>query len=210
MLDAELLTEMPSAVSLIDFNNEYEIELDKGKDTFVGRVFMPDDLPDALIALNQSYENECKFAVHIVAREHLLGTIVNETDVFIPFKPYSKSLHYVTLRQMSGNTSKISLRFDNITSYVDYNQVKSISLIRKSMPDFFVFDYEHLGENDTESIPYNLTSYGITVLDFEIGRVYDVGGTLTVSIRTLDVNEKDQKKNIFVVACITLGQSYFM
>lgn len=196
-------------VSLIDFNNEYEIELNKGKDTFVGRVFMPDDLSDAIIALNQSYENDCKFAVHVVAREHLLGTIVNETDVFVPFKPYSKSLHYVTLRLMSGNTSKISLRFENDTSFADSNQVKSISLIRKSMPDFFVFDYEHRGENDTQSMPYNLTSDGITVLDFEIGRVYDVGGTVTVTIRMLDVNEKDQK-NIFVVACITLGQSYFM
>ncbi|XP_047353389.1 transmembrane protein 8B-like [Vespa velutina] len=205
VLDAELLIEMPSMVSLIDFNNEYEIELNKSKNTFVGHIFMSDDLLNVVLALNQSYENNCKFAIHVVAQEHLIGTIVNDTDVLLSFKPYSKSLHYITLRLISGNMSKISLRFENNTSsFIDFNQVKSISLIRKSLPEFFVFDYEHRSENDTKSMPFNLTSDGITVLDFEIARVYDVGGTVTVGIKMLNVDKKDQK-NIFIVACITLG-----
>ncbi|KAF7396661.1 hypothetical protein HZH66_007523 [Vespula vulgaris] len=204
VLDAELLIEMPSMVSLIDFNNVYEIKLNKSKNTFVGYIFMPNDLLNVVLVLNQSYKNNCKFAIHVIAQDYLIDRIVNDTNVLVSFKPYSKALHYVMLRLISGNMTKISLRFKNDTSFVDSTQVKSISLIRKSLPEFFVFEYKHRGENDTKSIPFNLTSDGLTVLDFEIARVYDIGGTLTVNINMLDDNKKDQK-NIFVVACITLG-----
>ncbi|XP_014598648.1 PREDICTED: transmembrane protein 8B-like [Polistes canadensis] len=204
VLDAELLIEMPSIVSFIEFNKDYEIELNKNTDTSVAQISMPNNLLNAVLVLNQSCEEDCKFAIHIVAQEHITGQIINDTDTLIPFKPYSKTFHYITLRLLSGNMTNILLRFENDTSFVETNQVKSINLIRKSLPEFFLFDYEHRGENDTKSIPFNLTSDGLTILDFEIGRVYDVGGTVTVRIKMLDVDKKDQK-NVFVVACINLG-----
>ncbi|KAI4486333.1 hypothetical protein M0802_012352 [Mischocyttarus mexicanus] len=202
--DAELLIEMPSVVSFIDFNKDYEIELNKNTDTSVAQISMPNNLLNAGLALNQSCEDDCKFAIHIVAQEHITGQIINDTDTFIPFKPYSKTFHYITLRLLSGNMTKISLKFENNTSNFETNQVKNINLIRKSLPEFFLFDYEHRGENDTKPVPFNLTNDGITVLDFEIGRVYDVGGTVTVGVKMLDVDKKDEKK-VFVVACISLG-----
>ncbi|KAK2583650.1 hypothetical protein KPH14_009585 [Odynerus spinipes] len=202
VLDAELLVETPPIVSLIDLNSEYEVQLNRSTDSSVMQVFIPDSL-NAILALKPSCEDDCKLAVHVVAQEQLAGTIINSTDVFVPFKPYPKTFHYVMLRLLSGNASRISLQFENDTS-ADSNQVRSMSLIRKSLPEFFFFDYEYRDENDTKSMPFNLTSDGLTVLNFKIAGAYDVGGTVTVGMKMLDVDKTD-KKNVFVVACVSLG-----
>lgn len=201
-LDAELLVEIPSVISLIDLNNEYKVQLNKNMDSSVVQVFIPDNL-NRILALRPYCEDDCKFAVHVVAQEQLAGAIINSSDVSLPFKSYSKTFHYVMIRLLSENASRIALQFENDTS-TDSNQVRSISLIRKSLPEFFTFDYEHRNENDTKSKPFNLTSDALTVLDFKIGQVYDVGGTVTVGVKMLDVDKTD-KKNVFVVACVSLG-----
>ena len=85
------------------------------------------------------------------------------------------------------------------------DQVKLVDLMRKSLPDFFLFDYEHLQGNSIKPSAFNLTSNTLSVLSFEIGRVYDVGGTLTIGLKIVDVKDKG-KKNIIVIACISLGE----
>lgn len=202
VLDAELQAEVPPVISLMDFNSEYEVQLNRNMDASVVQVFIPNNL-NTMLVLKPYCEDDCKFAVHIVAQELLAGIIANSTDLSLPFKPYPNTFHYVMLRWLHGNTSRISLQFENDTS-VESTQVKSISLLRKSSPEFFFFDYEYRDENDTKSTPFNLTSEGLTVLDFKIGRVYDVGGTVTVGIKMLDVDKTD-KRNVFVVVCVSLG-----
>lgn len=201
VMDAELLLEPASMVSLMDPKQEYEVHINESTDSAVMQLLIPNEFVDSSLSLRSTCGEECRIAVHVTADDHLAGVIVNSTNATVPFKPYSDAFHYVTLRLLSGESSNVSLQLVDGSS-TEASQVMSVDLMRKSLPDFFLFDYEHLRGNGTKPSAFNLTADTLSVLSFEIGRVYDVGGTLTLGLKLVDVEEK---KNIVVVACISLG-----
>ncbi|XP_076666135.1 transmembrane protein 8B [Andrena cerasifolii] len=203
VLDAELLLDSASIVSLVDPKQGYEVHINKSEDSAVMQLLIPDEFVESSLSLTSTCGEECRIAVHVTADDHLAGAIMNTTNTSMFFKPYSDTLHYVTLRLLSGESSHVSLQLVD-SSPNDSVQVKPVDLIRKSLPDFFLFDYEHLHGNGTKPSAFNLTADTLSVLSFEIGRVYDIGGTLTLGLKLADVEEKE-KKNVVVVACISLG-----
>lgn len=204
ILDAELLLESASIVSSMDPKWKYEVHMNESMDSAVIQLLIPDEFVESNLLFTSSCGEECTIAVYVTAEDYLTGMTLNTTNGTVFFKPYSDAFHYVTLRLLSGNSSNVSLQlFDNSSTY-DLDQVKLVDLMRKSLPDFFLFDYEHLQGNSIKPSAFNLTSNTLSVLSFEIGRVYDVGGTLTIGLKIVDVKDKG-KKNIIVIACISLG-----
>lgn len=202
VLDAELLVESPSVVSLPNPRLEYEVYMNESVDSAVMQLLLPEEFADSGLSVKSSCGKDCRIGVHVTAEDHLAGTIVNTTNASLFFKPYIDAFHYVTLRLLSGEASNVSVQLLNGSSF-DASQVKSVDLMRKSLPEFFLFDYEHLRGNDTKPSAFNLTADSILILSFDIGKVYDVGGTLTVALKLVDVDKN--KKNTIVAACISLG-----
>ncbi|XP_015440081.1 PREDICTED: transmembrane protein 8A [Dufourea novaeangliae] len=203
VMNAELLLESASLVSLMDSRLEYEVHMNESADSAMMLVLIPDEFVESSLSLKSTCGEECKVAVHVTADDHLAATIMNTTNTTLFFKPYSDRFHYVTLRLLSGESSNVSLQLLD-SSTTDPSQVKSVDLWRKSLPDFFLFDYEHLLANGTKPSAFNLSADSLSVLSFGIGRIYDVGGTLTLGLKLVDLDKKE-KKNIVVVACISLG-----
>lgn len=207
VLDAELLLESASIVSPMDPRLEYEVHMNQSVDSAVMQLLIPDEFVESNLSLKSTCGEECRIAVHVTADDHLAGMIVNTTNATMFFKPYSDAFHYVTLRLLSGDSSNVSLQLLDNYSSTDTGQVKSVDLMRKSLPDFFLFDYEHLRGNGSKPSAFNLTADTLSVLSFEIGRVYDVGGTLTLGLKLVDTKEKEEE-SIIVVACISLGKRF--
>ncbi|XP_076764555.1 transmembrane protein 8B isoform X1 [Xylocopa sonorina] len=203
VLDAELLVEPASIMLPMEPRSIYEVHMNESVDSAVMQLLIPDEFVDSSLTLTSTCGEECRIAVHVTAEDHLAGTIVNTTTATVYFKPYSDTFHYATLRLLSGESSTVSLQLLD-SSPTDFTQVKPVDLMRKSLPDFFLFDYEHLRGNGTKPSAFNLTADTLSVLSFEIGRVYDVGGTLTLGLKLVDTKDKE-KKNVVVVACISLG-----
>ncbi|KAG7200198.1 hypothetical protein KM043_000630 [Ampulex compressa] len=204
VLDAELYVESPSTVSLIDPRVEYEVHLNESSDSSVMQLLVPESFLDCTLFVKSSCGEECKVAAHVVAEDHLGGVVLNTTNgTSISFKPYTDTFHYVTLRLLQGESSNVSVQLID-ASPTDTGQVKPVELMRKTLPEFFLFDYEHLRGNETKPSAFNLTSDSLSILSFEIGRIYDVGGTLTLGLKVSNI-EKEEKKNLIVVACVSLG-----
>ncbi|KAL6256439.1 hypothetical protein P5V15_012552 [Pogonomyrmex californicus] len=202
VMDAEMFVEMPAMTSLVDPEVEYQVQLNETSDTAVVQYLVPDvGLAELILFLNSSCGENCNIAVHVTTEDNLVDGLLNSTATSLSFKPYAGGFHYVTLRLLSGNASNVRMQ---LSSLVGVGQVTSVVLSRKSFPEFFLFDYEHLRGNDTKPQPFNVTSDALSVLSFEIGRVYDVGGTVTLGFKLVDVEEK-HKKNIVLVACVSLG-----
>lgn len=203
VLDTEMFIEAPATTSLVNLEVEHEVQLDEASDTTIVQYLMPDvGLAEVNLTLRSSCGEDCEIVVHITAEDNLAGGLLNSTTTVLPFKPYAGGFHYVTLRLLAGNSSNVTMRLDRQTNRDD--QVTSVVLLRKSFPEFFLFDYEHLRGNDTKPQAFNVTANALSVLSFEIGRVYDVGGTVTLGFKLVDVEEK-YKKNIVLVACVSLG-----
>jgi len=198
-----MFMEAPATTSLVNPEVEHEVQLDEASDTTIVQYLMPDvGLAEVNLTLRSSCGEDCEIVVHITAEDNLAGGLLNSTTTVLPFKPYAGGFHYVTLRLLAGNSSNVTMRLDRQTNKDD--QVTSVMLLRKSFPEFFLFDYEHLRGNDTKPQAFNVTANALSVLSFEIGRVYDVGGTVTLGFKLVDVEEK-YKKNIVLVACVSLG-----
>lgn len=205
MLDAELFLESASIVLPMDPKYEYEVHMNESLDSAVMVLLIPDEFVDSSLSLKSTCGEECRIAVHVTADDHLTGMIMNTTNATVFFKPYSDAFHYVTLQLLSGESSNVSLQLLDNSPAHDLDQVKSVDLVRKSLPEFFLFDFEHMWGNGTKPVAFNLTSDTLSVLSFEIGHVYDVGGTLTPNLKLVDAKD-EEKKNVVVVACISLGK----
>lgn len=202
VLDAEMFTQVPSTTLLVDPRIEHEVQLNETADAAVVQFLMPDiGLEEPNLLLKSTCGEDCSIAVHVTAKDNLADTLVNTTQTSLRFKPHADSFHYVTLRLLSGNASNVMIQLKNRTVF---DQVTSVELMRKTFPEFFLFDYEHLRGNDTKPQSFNVTVDALSVLSFEIGRVYDVGGTVTLGFKLIDVDEK-YKKNIILVACVSFG-----
>lgn len=202
VMDAEMFVEMPTTTSLVDLEVEYKVQLDEISDTAIVQYLVPDvGLEELRLSLKSSCE-DCSIAVHVTAEDNLADGSLNSTATTLSFKPYANAFHYVTLRLLSGNASNVTMQLP-MSRQTDVG-IDQVVLSRKSFPEFFLFDYEHLRGNDTKPQPFNVTADALSVLSFEIGRVYDVGGTITLGFKLIDVEEK-YKKSIVLVACVSLG-----
>lgn len=121
----------------------------------------------------------------------------------LQFRANDKNLHYTTFRLFRGNVTNITLSLsEDVSKSKNQSYVK---LTRKSLPDFFLFDYEHLNENNKAS-PLNLTAGVLSIFKFNIDPIYDIGGTLTIGLKVTDgESKKKKKKNILLIGCVSLG-----
>ncbi|XP_020277842.1 transmembrane protein 8B [Pseudomyrmex gracilis] len=206
VMDAEMFIEMPTKTSLVaDPEVEHEIQLDEASDTAIVQYFLPDvGMAKLSLYLNSSCGEDCEIDVHVTAGDTLVNGLFNSTMWVQMFKPYSDEFHCVTLRLLSGNASNVTMRLLTNREHQTNDKSTPVKLSKKSFPDFFLFDYEHLRGNDTKPQAFNVTAEALSVLKFKIGRVYDVGGTVTLGFKLVDVEEKN-KKAIVLVACVSLG-----
>ena len=214
VLDAELAIEKSATYALVDDNTkdrgEYTVQLNKSENRTSAALqfLMYGNSETANITLDSTCVGNCSVAVSLVTSENLGGLAINETTAlrrnFLPFRPYTgNSFHYLICRLLTGEHSTISLSLPRGESKVAAESlVKQIDLTRKSFPDFFLFDYEYLIGNSTKSLPINLTADSLTVLNFEVGTISDVGGTLTVGIKLVG---EDKSKDLYIFGCISLG-----
>jgi len=209
VLDAEMFVEMPTTTFLVNLKDEHEVHLDSvTSDTAVVQYLVSDvGLRDLNLLLKSSCAEDCNVTVHVTAEDNLACTLLNNSTT-LSFKSFVGRFHYVILRLLSGNATNVTMRVlenDDEPRTNGSDQVTLVDLSRKSFPEFFLFDYEHLRANDTKPQSFNVTSDALSVLGFDIGRVYDVGGTVTLGFKLIDVEER-YKKNIVLVACVSLGQ----
>lgn len=202
VLDAEMFVEMPAMTLLVNSRLEHEMQLNETSDSAIMQFLIPDvDLVELSLLLSSSCGEDCNITVHVTAGDDLVNVLLNSTQTLLFFKPYFDTFHYVTLRLLSGNASNVTV---GLINQVAFDQVTSVELTRKSFPEFFLFDYEHLRGNDTKPQPFNVTVDTLSVFSFKIGQVYDVGGTVTLGFKLVDIDER-YKKNIVLVACISFG-----
>lgn len=206
-----MFIEMPTKTSLVaDPEVEHEVQLDEASDTAIVQYFLPDvGMAKLSLYLNSSCGEDCEIDVHVTAGDTLVNGLFNSTMWVQMFKPYSDKFHYVTLRLLSGNASNVTMRLLTNREHQTNDKLTPVKLSKKSFPDFFLFDYEHLRGNDTKPQAFNVTAEALSVLKFEIGRVYDVGGTVTLGFKLVDVEDK-HKKTIVLVACVSLGQFVYI
>lgn len=204
MLEAELLAEMPATTLLVDPKIEHEVQLNKTSDSAVVQFLIPDlGLEEPNLLLKSSCGEDCNVTVNVTAEDNIADcSLTNSTQTSLRFKPHVDSFHYVTFRLLSGNASNVMMQL--VDRAVLGDQVTSVKLLRKSFPEFFLFDYEHLRDNDTKPQPFNVTADALSVLSFQIDGVYDVGGTVTLGFKLVDVDEK-YKKNMVLVVCVSFG-----
>lgn len=202
VLDSEMFAEMPTITLLLNPGLAHKMQLNETSDSAVIQFLIPDiDFMEPSILLSSSCGENCNITVHVTAEDNIANVLLNFKQTSLSFKPYIGSFHYVTLRLLSGNASNIIMR---LTNHTVFDQITFVELTRKSFPEFFLFDYEHLSGNDTKPQPFNVTVDALTVFSFKIGRVYDVGGTVTLGFKLVDIDEKF-KKNIVLVACVSFG-----
>lgn len=202
VLDAEMFVEMPAMTLLVNPRLEHEIQLNETLDSAIMQFLVPgDNSMELSFLLSSSCGEDCNVTVHVTTQDDLANVLLNSTQTSLFFKPYVDSFHYIIFRLLSGNASNITVQLIN---QMIFDRVTSVELTRKSFPEFFLFDYEHLHVNDTKLQPFNVTVDALSVFSFKIGRIYDVGGTVTLGFKLVDVEEK-YKKNIVLVACISFG-----
>ncbi|KAH0548459.1 transmembrane protein 8B [Cotesia glomerata] len=209
VLDAELFVERVEQSLFAKKNDDNTVTLnDNSLDTAIIQFFVPEDQQIVNISLISSCE-ECKVAANVITKETLTSALINQSETTLVFKPYVNSLHYLTLCLLSGNATNISiaLPLDDLSlsdNAYDINDdvvaVNKVLLTRKSLPDFFLFDYEHLLGNSSKPSPVNITVDKLTVLSYQVAPVYDVGGTVSIGIKLVK-----KTNNIVVVGCISLG-----
>lgn len=211
VLDAEMFVETPATMLLVDLRDEQEVQLDSTSDTAIVQYLVSDvTLQNLNLSLKSSCGEDCNVTVHVTAEDNLGDTLLdNFTTTMLSFKPFVGRFHYVTVRLLAGNATNVTMRVLENNDETNRrrnssDQVTLMNLSRKSFPEFFLFDYEYLRGNDTKPQSFNVTSNALSVLGFNVGRVYDVGGTVTLGFKLIDVEER-YKKNIVLVGCVSLG-----
>ena len=167
---------------------------------------VPRNIDESTLNIKSSCGENCSIAVHVTAGDIIRGYVVNATEDSLEFRASDdESVHYVTLRLLSGAGSTVLVSLANGDD--KSGELNEVRLTRKTLPDFFLFDYEHLPVNSSKSGPMNLTVNQLAVMRFKIGPVFDTGGTLSVGLR-FDDDEKENKFKKAIVGCLSLGIYY--
>ncbi|XP_001600009.1 post-GPI attachment to proteins factor 6 isoform X2 [Nasonia vitripennis] len=212
LLDAEMSIELADTVFGYG-DSSYTAELTQQSDSAVMQFRVPKNTAESTLNVQSSCGEECLVSLHVTTAEHILGRVINSSEESIEFRPYDNdATHYVTLRLESGNASRVSVGLENDRE--DEDVLTEVRLTRKTLPDFFLFDYEHLVGNSSKPAPMNLTTGSLSVLRFKVGGVYDTGGTLSLGLRLADKEDKQDKQDkhekeredkVVVVGCVSLG-----
>lgn len=209
LLDAEMSIE--SADTVFGYgDSSYTAELTQSSDSSVMQFRVPKNTAESTLNIQSTCGDDCLVSLHVTTSDHILGRVINSSQESIEFRPYDNdAMHYVTLRLESGNASRVTVGLENDRE--DEDGLNEVRLTRKTLPDFFLFDYEHLVGNSSKPVPMNLTTGSLNVLRFKVGAVYDTGGTLSLGLRLADKEDKDEKEekdkkdNVVVVGCVSLG-----
>uniref|UniRef100_A0A0C9QQ78 Tmem8a_0 protein n=1 Tax=Fopius arisanus TaxID=64838 RepID=A0A0C9QQ78_9HYME len=197
ILDSELSIEKAKIALVIDPSDDHTILLNKTMNSARLQYLITEDKEPVNISITSTCGNPCKVLANLVVEDVVSSILINFT-VKTSFTPYPGYFHYLNLRLLSGNTTNVTVSFVKLLE--KQTRQSEIELVRKTLPEFFTFDYEFFEENSTTATPVNISENGLTVLNFRIGTVYDVGGTLSIGIKL--VNESH---DIVVVGCISLG-----
>ncbi|XP_044011522.1 post-GPI attachment to proteins factor 6-like [Aphidius gifuensis] len=202
ILDADLLVEKIKLSMIMDINNKYNINLNNSLNTALLKFLIDDNYHDIInISITSSCGDNCKISINIIADDVIKSTQLNSTNITLSFKPYIQYFHHLTFELLSGNSTVLSIFLPkNINNNNNNIILNDIPLVRKSLPDLFLFDYEYIPGNSTEQIPINITADKLTIMNFKIGPINDIGGTLSIGIKL--VNKTD---DIIVIGCISLG-----
>ncbi|XP_058808953.1 post-GPI attachment to proteins factor 6-like isoform X2 [Phymastichus coffea] len=211
VLDVELAVER-AALLLAPAPGERRLLLSRGangSDSAVVQFRVPEATEWAELLLASSCGAECALAVHVsTPTGHLIGRLLRGATrpLRLRLRPRDAALHYVTLRLERGPETEVSLSLQ--PGPEPEPRLSEVRLVRKSLPDFFLFDYEHLGEQANASKPtaFNVTARRPRVLRFRVGPVYDVGGTLSVGLRLAEADRHNESTRVVVVGCLSLGR----
>lgn len=105
-------------------------------------------------------------------------------DIFIEFR-----YNNINEQNVDGAESDEMIGKDHSTDYAKYIPFMPTSrafdeylLLRQTYREFFMYDYDLVPENGTVPISINLTAGMPALMKFDIGDVYDIGGTLSFAI----------------------------
>lgn len=200
------------------------IFLSRQNDSALIQYLIPRDVVSSRLIVRSSCAEDCLVSLHVTGADRIINGKINSSVTIFDFQPYhddydrlrssSSSMHYVVLRLETGNFTNVTIKLDNAKYETD--RLNFVKLTRKSLPDFFVFDYDHLPINATKNSPVNVKANDTTVLKFKVGSVYDIGGTLSVGLRLAELTKDDDDedvdddydKKIIVVGCLSLGVYY--
>ena len=205
VLDAELLIEPVAIKHTLEDKLKYSVYLDnKHNDSAMMQFYIPKGVDRSEITVESSCADNCTIFVYVIAGENLASTVANSSLTIVPFRSHENAIHHVLLRIHSGVSSNVSVTLqESVTPNKDY--LNKVDLVRRSFTDFFLFDYDHIVGNDTKPSSLNLTADTLSVLKFEIGSVYDVGGTVSVGLKF--VKDELVNKKVVAVGCVSLGRS---
>lgn len=202
VLDAEFFIEPPASYVLVADRREHVIELNKSANTAVVEFLMEENSELSNVTFTSTCGSDCQLLGSVTSSQILGNVTINGAEAYLSFKPYINSFHHLSLQLMSGEASNVSYVLPPASNAEpDDSLVRKVALIRKSLPDFFYFDYEHVTSNS--SSPVNLTAKGITALSFQVGPISDVGGTLSLGIKLVN----DDRKDVVVFGCVSLGRA---
>lgn len=199
----------PSPKSLVTDVNQLPIYLANIGDSSKLRFLLPSSILLSEIEVSSSSGSSSEVEVNITAGSYvpygdsrLAHFVLNSTTARIPFNVWAEVFHYVTVRLRSGAPTNVSVILSE--GQRNSSDIEVTRLMRKSYPDFFLFDYEYLTSNGTKSPSVNLTASKTSVFSFSVNPLSDIGGTLTVALR-LKEKGKSEPENFTVVGCLHLG-----
>ncbi|XP_014218412.1 post-GPI attachment to proteins factor 6-like [Copidosoma floridanum] len=203
VLEAEMSIEHPDFTFSLGPNaSAHSVQLTRQVDSSVTEFRVPRNTNASSLTLNSTCAENCSISVHVTAADLVFADKLNATSDTYHFRGFNDgSLHYVTLRLESGNASDVTLEL--VHQPADPGLLQVVKLTRKTLPDFFMFDYDHLSPRADNNEPFNLTAGSLALLRFQVGPVYDTGGTLSISMRLAE--EEEDQSSIRLVGCLSLG-----
>lgn len=101
----------------------------------------------------------------------------------VPAQSHSPTQIQTPSPTQSQQTSSPSEPSTSAWQPVRFRGMDFYSLLRQSYHEFFMFDYDlHPDVNGTVPVLLNLTAHSAAGFAFELGEVYDIGGTLTFAL----------------------------
>ncbi|XP_063987375.1 transmembrane protein 8B [Diachasmimorpha longicaudata] len=198
ILDSSLSVEKAAISLMIDPNNNYTVFLNQTNNSARLQFLISESNKPVNISISSTCADLCTVLANLIVEDVVTSVVINFTHKSLSFIPYPGYFHYLNLRLLSGNFTNVTVSF--VQPPQEQTKHNEIDLVRKTLPEFFTFDYEFFSENSTTATPVNISSSGLTVLSFKIGSVYDIGGTLSIGIKLLN-----ESRDIVVVGCISLG-----
>lgn len=201
MLDVELLIEPVAIEGTLSETKTINLNA-KQNDSALLKFYVPKDVEKVELTLDSSCAN-CTIYAYVTAQDNLAKTNFNSSKATMAFRPNENTIHNLLLRIHNGTESNVTISMKKYGP-TDRTYLNKVDLVRRSLSDFFLFDYDHLLENDTKASPVNLTVGTLTALKFDIGPVYDIGGTLTLGLKM--VKDEARVGKVLVVGCVSLGK----